>query len=603
MLVACGGAGSDSAEPQSDDELALKQRAELLDGRRVGIGKRLADLAFLDLAGRAGRLSDFRDRAALVIAVRDVGCPVSGKTAPELARVEDEYRSQGVTFLFVNPNEANEPSEMQAEVAAHGFEGRYAPDPRGELARALRATTTTEVFVLDRARTLVYRGAIDDRVGRGFELPEPRHRFLRDALDQVLASDRVAVPATTAPGCELAFAKEPVVPDARPITYHDQVARILQDNCVECHRAGGAGPFALDGFKHAKSKGGMIRLMVSERLMPPWYAADGGGPWENERKLSEEERQTLLDWLAQGTPEGDPLDAPAPREWKDGWRIGTPDLVFPIPQPFQLPAEGVVDLQQFWAEELVPEDVWVRGLQILPTNPAVVHHATCMFLPPEEALPADEELFRTLVPWTQYTRGLNYLTGYLPGREPRRYPEDVALFLPKGSRIRFEVHYTTKGRVEEDQTRLGLVLAPHPPAFVVNSRLLRNREILIPPNSKGLSFSAELTFPAIVSLLSLTPHMHLRGDAFQVNLTYPDGRAERVLELPQWDPNWQFAYEFREDKLLPTGTNLRITGWYDNTAEKEGNPDPSQAVHDGPQIWDEMMMCAVEWVRPIEASN
>jgi mono/diheme cytochrome c family protein len=384
------------------------------------------------------------------------------------------------------------------------------------------------------------------------------------------------------------------------VTFHREVARVMQDKCVACHRAGGAAPFSLESYETAYNKRRMIRMVVDGRVMPPWLASDEDGPWANDLRLSDAERATILAWVDAGGPAGDPADAPPRIEWPEGWLIGEPDETFQLIGPQSLPAEGTIKLRMVFADRVVPRDMWVKQLQILPGDPEVVHHASVEFEPPPTyGMGGRDTLVATLAPWTQQPQGWQYLFGYLPGKGPRAYEEGVARFLPKGSRLRFGMHYTPKGEASVDLTQLGLVIADEEARFAAETRYMNNWKLAIPPGEKRM-FTAELDVPHDVKLRSITPHMHLRGRTFVGDLIRPDGSEERLIRIPEWDQDWQISYVFAEQPVVPAGSLIRITGWYDNTAENLDNPDPTQFVRFGQQTWDEMLTMAVEWVRPMD---
>lgn len=593
--------GSAASEPRLR---ALTQEQALeLDARTTQVGRLVPDLAFTDLEGRAGRLSDFAGRP-LVLAVRDVGCPVSQRTAKNLARVEDEFRARDVAFLFLNESAHNTPEEIRADVAEHGFDGPTVHDPEQRLGAVLGATTTTEVFVLDGARTLVYRGAIDDQVGRGVVQAGATHAWLRDALEQTLRREKVLVAATSAPGCLLGIEPLPGPgPDAP--TYHREVARILAQNCVECHRTGGVAPFALETYAQAKGRKAMIELVIEDGIMPPWFAAHDSGPWRNDRRLSPADQTTLAAWIGAGAPEGDPAETPRPYLYPDGWRIGEPDLVFQMEERFEVPSEGVVTRRYFAVEPAVPADLWIQRLELRPEVGAVVHHVTVSYQPPAGAGDGPgRALKRALLPWSRSANeGWVFLFGYLPGKGPSVYPEGMASFVPAGSKLRFDMHYTPNGKVALDRSRLGIVLAKEPPALLAESRNFWNVDIAIPPFAPAITFEKEFPIHHDVLLRALTPHMHLRGKSMVAELIRPDGAREELIELPAWDQGWQFDYVFREPRFAPAGSRVRVSATYDNSAGNPANPDPSAWVKDGPQTTDEMMSLVVEWVRPNEKAR
>lgn len=603
LTSACDGTSAPVVRgvPSAAFQTALKERAEVLDPRPWRIGKRAADLAFVDLDGRAGKLSDYATAKALVVFVRNPDCPVSKQYGPETARIEDDYRARGVAFLFVNPDEFATPEEARAEIELFGFGAPYVLDPKLAIARELATDRVPCAVVLDSARTLLYRGAIDDQYGRGTRRAEPTVRFLRDALEAVLADEDVAIKATTAPGCVLGIEESLAQSVPLDVTYHRDVARIVQSNCVECHREGGVGPFRLDTYQALRENAPMVRKMVKYGIMPPWFAAPDTGPWENDRRLSEVDKATLFAWIDQGLPEGDPADAPLPRDWKEGWVIGEPDLVFEIPEPFEVPAEGIVELKEFIAEDRFPEDVWIERMQIMPTAVQAVHHVVVLIRIPNASKEAGQMVKDTLQPWTQQREGWEFLFGYLPGRGPHVYREGTARFVPKGSIVRFVMHYTPKGKAVVDQTKFGVTLASKPPRWIAMTRMLKNESVFIPAGADGVSFTTSYRLPKDVFVRSFTPHMHLRGKAFSVEAILPDGERTRLLELPTWDQGWQFSYVFRDEPFFPRGTEIVATGWYDNSERNPDNPDPTVDVKNGPQTEDEMLMIACEWVTPRSA--
>jgi mono/diheme cytochrome c family protein len=614
VLAAGSAAGQDGAAAAEERFRAvLKERPEELDPRAWGVGERVPDLAFTDVDGRPGKLSDYAGRKALVIAVRQIGCPVGERYAPRLARLERELAGRGVDFLFVNPDEFLDPEEVRAKEldgsggpGAHGFQGRYVHDPEQVFGRALGTETTTVCYLLDASRTLRYRGAVDDQYGRGVILPEPRREFLREAIEAVLAGEPVALAATRAPGCLLDIAREPLVKAPEELTYHADIARILQARCVECHHQGGAAPFALETYEQVYNKRNMIQFVVEERIMPPWYAAPETGPWKNDRRLSQEQIGAVLAWIESGAPAGDPADGPMPMVWKSGWMIGEPDLTFAFPAPRQIPAEGTVEWLHVEAAEVVPRDLWVSQLQVLPSDPGVVHHASAEYQPPlpEDRLGRARSLMGTLTPWTrrktpERADRWQYLFGYLPGETPRIYGGGVARFLPKGSRIRFGMHYTPSGRAAEDVTALGVVLGESQAPYLAETMYMHSKDVDIPPHSTA-EFSADMRVPYDVVLYALTPHMHLRGRTFTAEARFPDGTERLLIRIPEWDQDWQNSYLFAEELALPAGTTIHMVGTYDNTAANPNNPDPDQHVVLGQQIWEEMLTMAVEWIRPRE---
>ncbi len=541
----------------------------------AGVGRLVPDVAFTDLAGKAGKLSDFKKSELLVVAFSNTVCPVCKKYAPSLRRIEKEYGAKGVSFLFVNPTKTDDPRE-------HGFAGRYVHDKEGTLTAALGATSTAEVFVLDAARTLRYRGAIDDQYGLGYSRNAPRFSYLSAALTDLLAGKTPVVQATTAPGCELAVrATQPV-----EVTYHARIERILQANCVECHRKGGVAPFALDSYDAVAAHKGMIKKTVSRGTMPPWFAAPPQkgehSPFANDRTLTERDKADLFAWLGSDMKQGNPADAPLPRKYESGWLIGKPDVVFPIAKPIAVKAEGTMPYQVTSVETTFDEDRWVQALEIQPTAREVVHHVL-VFARPKGAKGGGE--------------AQGFFAAYVPGNNFTRYPDGYAKKLPKGATLIFQIHYTPNGKATRDQTKLGLVFAKDKPRYEVRVSSVSNPRFTIPPGADNHRVTGSIpSIPFDCHILAFFPHSHLRGKAARYELKTPDGKTTTLLDVPHYDFNWQLQYRFAEPVSVPRGSGLIYTAWYDNSDKNPANPDPTKAVRWGPQTFDEMHLGYVEFV-------
>ncbi|MHC4992403.1 MAG: hypothetical protein ACYTGC_15635 [Planctomycetota bacterium] len=442
---------------------------------------------------------------ATVIAIRDVTCPLSKRYGPRLASIEDEFASRGVEFVFLNLSAHDDRKAIVGEVKQFGFDGRYVHDPGGRLGAALRTISTTEVFVLDRARTLVYRGAVDDQYGIGHVFPAPRQQHLRLVLEDVLGGRVTPTRSTLAPGCLVSTPDTPPTDDAP--TYHGRVSRILDAHCVGCHRAGAVGPFTLDTHESVAGRRAMVRAVVLDGLMPPWHMADGLGPWANDRSLSAEDRTALLTWIDAGCPEGDPAVAPIARNPEEtAWQIGRPDAVVRLPEPVRVPAEGAMDYQYAWVKTDFGEDKWVTALEFLPDAPEVVHHALIFLEEPRKEEESRREYRRR---WQGGLRG--YFAGLVPGQGPTVYPDGLAKRIPAGAWIKFQMHYTPSGVATSDRTAVAFVFADAPPREEIRTSSVATMDFEIPAGAPDVEVHAETRLREDAWLLSVSPHMHLRG--------------------------------------------------------------------------------------------
>ena len=399
------------------------------------------------------------------------------------------------------------------------------------------------------------------------------------------------VAATQAPGCPLDL--EEISINSEGVTYHNRISRILQARCLECHREGGAAPFSLESYDGVVAQSASIRQAIERGVMPPWFAAmpEKGQPshWANDKSLAESEKGDLLFWLSHGKPAGRPEDAPVPREFPEGWRIGQPDLIVQLPAAMPVKASGVMPYQDVIVETGLTEDKWVRAMEIRPTAPEVVHHVLAFLLPPANR--SKPEADRR----AGDDEAGGFFMAYAPGHDPMNLSEGFAKKLPAGSRLKFQMHFTPNGTATQDQTRLGMIFTSQEPAHVVNVSGIANPRLSIPPGADNHPITATQTVPADTTIMAFFPHMHLRGKSFKYEAVYADGRTQTLLDVPRYDFNWQLSYRLAEPMELPKGTVLKLTGWYDNSKNNPANPDPTKTVKWGPQTYDEMMIGYVEY--------
>lgn len=577
--------------PHSTEDPGPNDGAAMLEPRSQRIGEQIEDLAFTNLDGSRGRLSDLARCRALVVAVDDIGCPVSNRYAPSLNALAHEYETAGACFVRVNFAASLSASVARDHVSRYDLRGRYVLDPQGEFGRALRVQTTTDTFVLDSARTLLYRGAIDDQYGVGYVKPEAKHRYLRDAISSVLSGTDVRVKATAASGCLLDFSPGGA-PASREITYHNRISRIVSRSCQQCHRPGGGAPLPFLEYAEVRDRAPTIRYVLEKRLMPPWNIAPGSGPWANDFGLTDEERQHFIVWIERGCPEGNPQDEPPTRRVVSGWRIGRPDAVLRIPTPVRIPAQGFVPYKSAYVKTDFPGDRWVQKVEIVSRFPEALHHLLAFTLPPGQAtLPGGEQRFGAV-----FTSEL--FTGAGPGGSVSEYPEGTARFLPRGAVLWLQLHYVPTGRKIEDRPEIALVFARNPPRRALFSRLVVNLAIEIPAGDPHHEESAEYTFARPAKIYSFFPHMHYRGKAFRYELTLPDGSRKELLNVTRFDFNAQHSYDLLTPLDVPAGSRLRVVGIFDNSAANRANPDLRKTVRYGDESTDEMLIGNFDYTRP-----
>lgn len=369
--------------------------------------------------------------------------------------------------------------------------------------------------------------------------------------------------------------------DVGPVTFAEHVAPILQQKCQTCHRPGQVAGFSLLTYDQARRWRRGIKEVVLDRRMPPWHADPRHGEFANDRGLSPTQRATLVAWVDQETPLGDPARMPEPRSFPEGWTIGEPDIVLTMREAFTVPAEGVLSYQKFRVPTNFGKDVWLQALEARPGDRRVVHHV-CVFL-------------ETKIPNEEGRAERPELVCYAPGDMPSVFPLGTAKRIPNGATLVFEVHYTTMGQQRTDQSSVGMIFAREPVRRKAVTKGIADKTLAIPPGAENYESRSSFTFPFDARLLSLSPHMHYRGKDFRYTAIYPDGRREDLLSVPAYDFAWQSVYRLKEPKAMPRGTRIECLAHFDNSENNPKNPDPKALVRWGEQTWDEMMIGYIDY--------
>jgi hypothetical protein len=382
---------------------------------------------------------------------------------------------------------------------------------------------------------------------------------------------------------------------AAHVTFNKDVLPILQKNCQSCHRPGEIAPMSFLSYKDTRPFARAMKAAVVSKKMPPWFADEGYGHFANDKRLSKADIATISAWADTGALEGDEKDRPAPAMFVDGWSI-QPEMIIEMPQDVPIQATGTINYKNILVKVNFPEDRWVVAADLRPGNARVVHHMRAIVRPP------GSEFMRDAVPGVAYengdamvgrqTGGTDLLGKFNPGLGGQDFSlYESAKFVPKGSDIVFNMHYTAIGMETTDRSRLALVFAKKAPKkryFVHDGPTAFN--LAIPPGASNAQIVSEMTVTADTQLVYLQPHLHLRGKDYEVRLISPSGQS-RTIFRGVWDFNWQLGYELKEPIPIPKGTRIVGIAHYDNSAANRWNPDPAKLVFWGQQNWDEMQNC------------
>ncbi len=552
-------------------------------GEASPIGKKVENFSALDFRGKTTSLADFADSKTVVVAFLGTECPLAKLYGPRLAELAKEFAGRGVTFIAIDANRQDSDSDLAHYAKEHNIEFPLLKDAGNKIADQLGAVRTPEIFLLDGSRTVRYWGRIDDQYGFqeggiAFQRSEPKRRDLAVALDEVLSGKPVSEPVAQNQGCRIGRIKQPVANS--DVTYSKHIAAILNQNCVYCHRNGQIAPFPLTSYEETVGWAEMIGEVVQEQRMPPWHADPKIGHFSNDARLSDRDKALIAKWVENGAPEGIPKETPPVQQFAEGWQIPKPDaVVYMTDEPYTVPATGTVEYQRFVIDPGWTEDKWIKAMECRPGNAAVVHHIIIYLVPPGVTPTGQAGRLRS-----------NWLGAFAPGLRPQVLDDEMGRYVQKGSKLLFEVHYTPNGTESQDRSYVGFVFGD---AQKVKKEVAvqnaGNFTFKIPPNDPNFEVQSDFVFRQNSVLLSVSPHMHVRGKDFRYELIYPDGKQEPVLWVPRYDFGWQTTYQLTEPKILPKGTKLHCVAHFDNSPDNYANPDPSKEVSWGEQTWEEMM--------------
>ena len=530
----------------------------------------IINFALLDHHGHAHELRRAGGRVVILFFTGN-GCPIARQSIWKLKSLQQRYRDRGVTIWMINSN----PQDDRASLVEEADMLRSDPlpilkDDTQGVARLLDVTRACETIAIStKDWRPFYRGAIDDQLIEGSMKPQPTEKFLESALEEFLAGKPISKTRTVAKGCRI-----DLEPGAGNVAFARDVAPILIRKCVICHRPGDIGSWVMADYRKVKGMSAMMQEVILSGRMPPWGADPQFGKFANDRSLTIPEAQSLLRWIETGAPRGDGED-PLPNASKPApdWPLGPPDYVIRLARPEHIPATGLLDLRHQILNAPFTNDVWIGALDVKPGNRKVLHHVT----------------LRTIYPDQVFADSIA-IAGWNPGHTSAPFPAGTGRLFKKNVRFHIDLHYTTVGTPQTDQTEVGFYVLPAKPKTALQSGAAWDTELSIPPGEPNLKSSALVGFDQDQWLYDLRPHMHYRGSWFKFELLLPTGKRETLLSVPRYDFNWQSTYILAEPRRVPAGAWMLCTGGFDNSAGNPANPDPSKRLTWGEQSWDEMFI-------------
>jgi tetratricopeptide (TPR) repeat protein len=393
-----------------------------------------------------------------------------------------------------------------------------------------------------------------------------------------------------------------------PVTFNQDIAPIMYRFCAECHHPGGPAPFSLLEYQDVKKRAQQIVTVTKSGYMPPWLPEPGYGEFVGERRLGQQQIETIRRWVEQGMPEGPSTALRAPPKFTEGWQLGQPDLIVKLSTPYILAAEGTDVFRNFVIPVPVSTTHYVRAIEILPGNKKVVHHANMLVDRSQSSRRLDakdpEPGFSGMdlrVESNIFDPDSHFLF-WKPGTPPYTEPEGMTWRLDKGTDLVLNMHMQPSGKPETIQPIVGLYFSDKPPTRFPMLLQLENDGVLdIPAGAKNFVVTEQYTLPLDVDLLGVYPHAHYLGRELQALAVLPDGTQKWIIRINDWDINWQAVYRYRKPAFLPKGTIVKMRYTYDNSAGNIRNPNrPPRRVVAGDKSSDEM---AHLWIQVLPRGN
>lgn len=555
-----------------------------------------------DLDGEKFNLRTITAKKATVFFFGSTECPISNIYTPRLIELAKSFEARGVQFFFVDANKEDSPEELRKYVMQRHINFPTIMDERFTLANALHATHTPQAILLDNNAIVRYRGRIDDNQDRAKII----RNNLKDALEAVLTGTPVKISRTLPFGCEIFRDTIKAARVETSVTYAQHVAPLLYKHCLGCHRPGETGPFSLETYQQARTWGKAIKTYTAHRQMPPWKATPGIGDFKDARVMSDTEIATLAKWVDSGMPSGDLKRCPTlPSLPSTGYQLGKPHQVLCADTPYRLGAEGSDVYRNFVVPVDTSEDRFIKGMEFQADNRSVVHHMILFFdlsgksVDLDNADPEPGYSSNDLAIGVPFDKTV-WVSGWAPGNSPRLMPAGTAFFLPKGTKVVLQVHYHKNGQEQYDRSRAALYFdQENNIKKIVQTGQIANPLLNLKPGKANQVVRASRTLPSDTEIIAVAPHMHMLGRQMKLTAHTPDGKDVPLVQIKDWDFNWQETYVFKQPLQFPKRTVLKLLAEYDNTEANPRQPShPPIQVRFGEATTDEMCIGFFQYTRP-----
>lgn len=524
---------------------------------------RIGDFALLDNNGTFHQLSRYQHRKALVLMAYSDQCATMDGLLDSYKGIADQYGGDDFEFLLIDTQDLDRPelSELAVELPILEDDGQL-------ISEILNISNAGDVLVLNPERlSLFFQG--------------PPSQELESVLGAITGEGVSDTIRQSGAGCTIDYPFKEMHSESPP-DYASEIAPIIIENCADCHRQGGVGPFALDSYIMVLGWSPMIKEVLLNKRMPPTQVDPYIGHSESARYLDPGDVQTLVHWINNRAPRGDseadPLEVFAAQD-RTQWAFGEPDYIVTGPQN-EIPSIGVMDYVYDDVELPFAEDKWLRAIQYIAGDESVLHHLVTFVIPPEEDFWGDERTDESV------TR--RFVGSYLPGKSNAiEFAEGTGVLVPQGHKLSMQFHYVTNGQSTVDETRFGLYFSDEPDLKERLTQAVASR-FLLPPNENDFELQAEQQVEQDIVVTGVRARMNFRGKRMKFVVENPQGQVRELFSVPAYNYGWQPDYLLDQAEPVAAGSILRVIGALDNSLSNPSNPDPSKEVTFGLESWEEM---------------
>lgn len=548
---------------------------------------RLNDYALFDNEGEFQRLSSYNNSNGIVIMVQGNGCPIVRNALNDFKAIKEKYSKKGFKFFLINSNVQDTKQSINQEAQEFDFQTPVLIDNQQLIADALNINITAEVFILHPiTRKIIYRGPINDRLDYESQKGTPTTSYLKNALKDILKNKTPESKPELSRGCKVTRLSN-IEKDT--LTYTQDIAPILQDYCVRCHKKDGIAPWAMTDYKTILGWSAMMEQVLISKRMPPWKADPHIGDFSNSFELPPTNRRKIIRWINSGMAYGEnSADDPLKNFTLEDTLMITsriPDTTIILKKEL-IPANGILPYRHQKIQLNLKEGKWLAGVTIEPGNSKVVHHSS-LSSTTETKLAVNrpsriwiDNLMNVIVSGTPLTL---------------MYPNGSGVYIDSDTELLLQTHYTTIGVAQEDITKIHLYYHKETPEKQFFSLGIFTDEFIIEPYNQYNVIRAQDIITKDILVHSIFPHMHYRGEKITMTVTLPDNTEKTLISVSDYNFNWQYTYQLKEPIHIPKGSVIRLEGIYNNSFQNPFNPDPSQEITFGYQSHDEMLLGVVNY--------